>query len=87
MQYHQLQGRSSSSCRCKSNTTSMDRRRRQRRLHLSRVAGYPILGDVTFMKGEEDRNILLGVSALASTELLSPIEVLSVRKAECTKGY
>ena len=61
VQYHQLQGRSSSSCRCKSNSTSM---------HSQRVgfvyiwvAGRPILGDVTFMKGEEDRNILMSVSA------------------------
>ena len=49
----------------------------------------PILGDVnvTFMKGEENRKILLGVSALESTQLLSHIEVLSVRKAECVQGY
>ncbi len=33
----------------------------------------PILGDVTFTKGEENRKILLGVSALASTQLLSSV--------------
>ena len=63
VQYHQLQGRSSSSCRCKSYSTSM---------HSQRVG---------------NRKILLGVSALESTQLLSHIEVLSVRKAECTQGY
>ena len=64
MQYHQLQGRSSSSRRCKSNTTSMDRQRRRLRVHLSRVAGCPILGDVTFTKETEDRHFW--VQALAS---------------------
>ena len=42
---------------------------------------------MTFTKEMEDRKIHFWVQALASTELLSHIEVLSVRKAECVQGY
>ena len=48
-------GRTTSNPRCKSSIISWTGRRHQLRIHLIRVAGSPILGDVAYTKGTEDR--------------------------------
>ena len=48
-------------------------RRYQLRVHLSRVAGSPILGDVTYTKGTEDRGAVGSRMCLHAKELVIPL--------------
>ena len=48
-------------------------RRHQLRVHLSRVAGYPILGDVAYTKGTEGRGAIGSRMCLHAKELVIPL--------------
>jgi 23S rRNA-/tRNA-specific pseudouridylate synthase len=48
-------------------------RRHQLRVHVSRIAGCPILGDVAYTKGSDDRGVIGSRMCLHAKELSIPL--------------